>query len=236
MTQSSIPSLLKTLQIPTKIHTVHLVGSRLWGTHSPKSDFDLLIVVADPSANSPKFQTSQHKGQYDATLLTESEFHARVEEGSLIETLCCLIPASEEGCVLVHDDDDEMQQRGLIGKGHLQKMRIWADERGQKDLEKASKFWAKGGETREKGWKILRHIIAAECILRALQRIVDEDKIDLREVNLTQETLQRLVGNGREDDDAAWMALSWEDVQVVHRERLESNVYIRPRHTSRPSA
>ncbi|KAJ7311582.1 hypothetical protein DFH08DRAFT_898094 [Mycena albidolilacea] len=207
MTQPNIPSLLKTLKIPTKVHTVHLVGSRLWGTHSPKSDFDLLIV---------------HKGQYDATLLTESEFRARVEGGSLIETLCCLIPASEEGCVLVHDDDDEMQQRGLIGKGHLQKMRIWADERGQKDLEKATKFWAKGGETREKGWKILRHIIAAECILRGLQRIVDDDKIDLREVKLKQETLQRLVANGREDDDAAWLALSWEDVQVVHRERLEA--------------
>jgi hypothetical protein len=31
-----------------------------------------------------------------------------------------------------------------------------------------------------------------------------------------------LVANGREDDDAAWLALSWEDVQVVHRERLEA--------------
>ncbi|KAJ7722768.1 hypothetical protein B0H14DRAFT_3520211 [Mycena olivaceomarginata] len=81
MTQSNISSLLKTLQIPTKIHAVHLVGSRLWGTHSPKSDFDLLIVVADPSANSLKFQTSQHKGQYDATLLTESEFCARGRGG-----------------------------------------------------------------------------------------------------------------------------------------------------------
>ncbi|KAJ7722763.1 hypothetical protein B0H14DRAFT_2642054 [Mycena olivaceomarginata] len=136
MTQSNIPSLLNAANPHQK--------STPSTSSDPASGEPILRKATSTSSSSsltppripPKFQRSQHKGQYDATLLTESEFHERVEEGSLIETLCCLIPASEEGCVLVHDDDDEMQQRGLIGKGHLQKMRIWADERGQKDLEK----------------------------------------------------------------------------------------------------
>jgi hypothetical protein len=53
-------------------------------------------------------------------------------------------------------------------------VQIWTEERGQKDFEKAVKFWAKGGEMREKVWKIFRHTLAAECILRGLQRISDE--------------------------------------------------------------
>ncbi|KAJ7264993.1 hypothetical protein B0H12DRAFT_1263556 [Mycena haematopus] len=199
-----ISSLLKLLQIPTKVHSVYLVGSRLWGTHSAKSDFDLLIVVADPISACPPFSKSQHKGRCDATLLTETEFRERVEGGSLIETLCCLIPGSEE-CVLVHDEAHP--RRGLIAKNHLQTMRIWIEERGQKDREKAMKFWNKGGEMREKGWKILQHTIAAECILHGLQRVVDEEKIEPRDVHLTQETLQRLVASGRNDDDrASWLA------------------------------
>ncbi|KAJ6502034.1 hypothetical protein C8R45DRAFT_924498 [Mycena sanguinolenta] len=213
-----ISSILRLLQISTEIHSVYLVGSRLWGTHSAKSDFDLLIVVADPVSTSV-FPKSQHKGQYDATLLTETEFEAQVKSGSLIETVCCLIPESKEECVLVRDG--EHPRRALIGKGHLQTMRIWMDERGQKDREKAMKFWSKGGEMREKGWKILQHAIAAECILHGLQRAVDEENNELQDVKLTQETLRRLVAGGREDDDRAWPAMEWSDVAVAHGERLE---------------
>ncbi|KAF7337933.1 hypothetical protein MVEN_02016600 [Mycena venus] len=170
-------------------------------------------------SSSSSFPKSQHKGQYDATLLTETEFREQIEGGSLIETLCCLIPGSEE-CVIM-DNTEVHARRGSIGKSHLQTMRIWVEERRQKDLEKAMKFWAKGGEMREKGWKILQHPIAAERILQGLQRIVDDEKIDLRNVTLTQETLQRLVANGQEDDDRAWLALDWKDVQRAHKTRLE---------------
>ncbi|KAJ7766761.1 hypothetical protein B0H16DRAFT_1686984 [Mycena metata] len=162
MAQLNIHSILKTLQIPTKVHSLYLVGSRLWGTHSAKSDFNLLVVITDPSSSAPpSFQKSQHKGQYDATVLTEAEFRAQVEAGSLIESLCCLLEPSEE-CVLMHEESH--QRRGLVG--NLQTMRDWADERAQKDREKAKKFWAKGGAMREKGWKILQHTIGAETSLR----------------------------------------------------------------------
>ncbi|KAF7363918.1 hypothetical protein MSAN_01049900 [Mycena sanguinolenta] len=212
-----ISSVLRLLQIPTKVHSVYLVGSRLWGTHSAKSDFDLFIVVADPVSTSA-FQKSQHKGRYDATLLTDTEFRAQVEKGSLIETICCLMPETEE-CVLLHDE--EHSRRALIGKGHFHTMRIWMDERRQRDREKAMKFWSKGSEVREKGWKILQHAITAECILRGLQRVVDEEDIEPQDVNLTQETLRQLVASGREDGDRAWLGMEWRDVQVAHEERLE---------------
>ncbi|KAJ7161480.1 hypothetical protein C8R43DRAFT_992991 [Mycena crocata] len=220
MTTPNIPSLIRTLQIPTKVHSVYLVGSRLWGTHTLKSDFDLLIVVADPPSSSIQFQKSQHKGQYDATLLSETEFGERVKEGSLIEILCCLFPDSEE-CVFV-DDGNRSLRRRLIEKDHLHTMRGWAEERGQKDRDKAMKFWAKGGEMRERGWKILQHMIAAECILGGLQKIVDEEGIALRDVKLSQEFLQQLVGTGRGDGDRAWLELDWVDVQEENRKRVES--------------
>ncbi|KAJ6531193.1 hypothetical protein B0H19DRAFT_1273409 [Mycena capillaripes] len=219
MAQTNIHPLLQTLQIPTKVHSVYLVGSRLWGTHSAKSDVDLLIVVADPVFSTSPFQKSQHKGQYDATLLTETEFREQVSGGSLIETLCCLIPNSEES-VLVNEEGH--QRRELIGKSHLQSMRIWAEEREKKDWEKAMKFWAKGGEMREKGWKILQHTIAAECILQGLQSLVDENKLDLRDVLLTGEILQRFVATGRQATDRAWLGLNWEEVWEAHKRRIES--------------
>ncbi|KAJ7172026.1 hypothetical protein C8R46DRAFT_1257722 [Mycena filopes] len=219
MSQPHLPSILKALQIPTKVHSVYLVGSRLWGTHSHKSDFDLLVVIADP-ASTTSFQKSQHKGQYDATVLTEAEFRAQVQAGSLIETLCCLIPPAEEECVLVHEES--RQRRALVG--NLQTMRSWGDERAQKDLEKARKFWAKGGEMREKGWKIVRHTIAAESILQGLQRIVDEEGVLLREVVLTQERLQRLGANGRHED-REWLGLEWEEVQEAQKKRIASLSY-----------
>ncbi|KAJ7461563.1 hypothetical protein FB451DRAFT_1268578 [Mycena latifolia] len=217
MLPSDIPPILKALQIPTKVHSVHLVGSRLWGTHSEAhSDFDLLIIVADTTAQFPK---SQHKGRYDATIMTETSFREQVKSGSLIETLCCLIPSTDE-CVLL--DGDDHSRRRLIEKAHLQTMRIWAEERARKDREKAMKFWAKGGETREKGCKILKHIIAAECVLQGLQRIVEERKTDLRDVQLTQAMLQRLVAAGCQEGDRAWLALDWAGVQEVHTARMES--------------
>ncbi|KAJ6490684.1 hypothetical protein C8R47DRAFT_1123254 [Mycena vitilis] len=219
MEQHKTLTLLNSLQIPTKVHSVYLVGSRLWGTHSAKSDFDLLIVVADPVSSTTSFQKSQHKGQYDATLLTETEFRQQVNGGSVIETLCCLIPTSEE-CVLVDEGKPE-QRRGLIGKNHLQTMRAWAEERARKDREKAMKFWAKGGAMREAGWKILQHVIATESILRGLEGIVDDDKIDLRDVSLTCRTVQGLVAAGREETDRAWLELEWEEVQEEHQQRME---------------
>ncbi|KAJ7137807.1 hypothetical protein C8R44DRAFT_766253 [Mycena epipterygia] len=216
MPQTNIPALLSVLQIPTKVHSVYLVGSRLWGTHSKTSDFDLLIVVADPLSSTEQFQKSQHKGQYDATLLSETSFREQVKAGSLIETISCLIPNSDE-CVLINDDT---QRRGLNEGAHLQTMRIWAEERGRKDREKAMKFWAKGGEMREKGWKFLQHTIAAECVLQGLEKIVEEDGISLRDVHLTQATLQELVAIGRQDSDRAWLGLDWDEVQELHRQRI----------------
>ncbi|KAF8205674.1 hypothetical protein K438DRAFT_1818233 [Mycena galopus ATCC 62051] len=218
MDPSNVASVIRMLHMPTKVHSAYLVGSRLWGTHSAKSDIDLLIVIADPPSSAHPFQKSQHKGQYDATLLTETQFRDQVEAGSLIETLCCLIPKSEK-CVLAHDNADNT--RGLLGNDHLQTMRKWAEERGRRDREKAMKFWAKGGETREKGWKILRHAIATESVLHGLQNIVNEEKIDLRDVELTQEKLQRIVADGREDGDRAWLGLDWKDAKVALELRLE---------------
>ncbi|KAJ7286353.1 hypothetical protein C8J57DRAFT_662263 [Mycena rebaudengoi] len=224
MSHPHIPSLLKTLQIPSQVHTVYLIGSRLWGTHSPTSDFDLLVVIADPvsSTSAARWQKSQHKDQCDVTLLSESEFRQQVKEGSIIEALCCLIPDSEE-CVLMNDGAP--RRRELISKDQLGSLRAWVDERQRKDREKAMKFWAKGGaDMRQRALKILRHSISAECILLGLKIMVEEENIGLKDVILTQENLRRMVAMGiPKEGDTEWLDLdSWDALEAVYRERMQT--------------
>ncbi|KAJ7633020.1 hypothetical protein FB45DRAFT_1058017 [Roridomyces roridus] len=211
MTPTHISEFLHTLQIPTKVQTVYLVGSRLWGTHTPKSDFDLLVVIRD---STKPFQKSQHRGHYDATILTESSFCEQVKEGALIECLCCLISEEEDGVRLLNDSSSQ-PCRSLVD---LDKMRRWVAERREKDMEKASKFWAKGG-SREKGWKILQHAISAESILRGLEKMVEGEKIG--DVVLTKEMVQRFVAGGQDEDDRAWLGWDWGEVREAHAKRIQ---------------
>ena len=149
-----LASVFKSLRLsnPTN-YNVYLVGSRLWGTDSTGSDWDLLVVGDLP----PGQLTSLHKSQYDVKLLDRHEFRARVKEGSIIEVVCAMMRkedmmqvAFELGDVVV--DPDAM-------KANL-------EARQTKDMEKAEKFWLKGN--RQPGWKILRHILHATALYHHL--------------------------------------------------------------------
>ena len=83
-----LASLFKSLRLSNSTnYNVYLVGSRLWGTDSTGSDWDLLVVGDLP----PGQLTSLHKSQYDVKLLDRHEFRARVKEGSFIEVVCALM-------------------------------------------------------------------------------------------------------------------------------------------------
>ena len=103
-----LASLFKSLRLsnPTN-YNVYLDGSRLWGTDSTGSDWDLLVVGDLP----PGQLNSLHKSQYDVKLLDRHELKARVEEGSIIEAVCALMRkedmlqvAFELGDVVVNPD------------------------------------------------------------------------------------------------------------------------------------
>ncbi|KAF7324583.1 hypothetical protein MKEN_00499600 [Mycena kentingensis (nom. inval.)] len=216
--------ILQSLRLPSdcSITTAYLVGSRLWGTVTPTSDYDLLIVVSDPPTtvrSKAELLKSQHSGNYDVTLLYESEFREKVEEGSLIETICCLLDSDDGSIVYAPEPNPHSARRQLIYATHLATLRSWADARALRDLEKAAKFWGKGGSARVNGWKILHHSLAAEAILRGLAEDIASCG-SLRDVRLTTERIQGMVAAGRRDEEQGWLGLDWEAVLGAYRKWL----------------
>ncbi|CAF3622265.1 unnamed protein product [Adineta steineri] len=161
MAHSNLPAhLFKSFHLPNpNSYNVYLVGSRLWGTNTDKSDWDVLIV-GDVSSEQ---LSSLHKSQYDIKLLDRQEFIKRAKQGSVIEVICALMRK-----------EDMLQCAFDIGNLSVDSdaIKIWLQERQVKDLAKAEKFWQKGN--RQSGWKILRHILHSRALYNHLADILRE--------------------------------------------------------------
>lgn len=194
--------------VDENITHVYIVGSRLWGTHSHSSDFDLLVVADRLPNGTPK---SQHRNQYDITLLAENEFIGHVQQGSLIESVCCLMD-DKEACVL----------RRAQACSHLvdvTAMETWVSKRHAVDREKAKKFWLKGKP--EEAYKILQHMITAEATIAGL-RVKGKHTSESHKFTLEMSDLQELVQKGKNEDDRAWMEFEWPEVEALHSIRLNN--------------
>lgn len=207
MSTTNLSQILQFLRLHSAaVLNVYLVGSRLWGTHTYASDFDLLIV-ADHLP--PKALKSQHKNQFDITLLTKADFAERVREGSLIETVCCLMNSNED-CVW---REGQSMRHMVKGIGPLE---AWIVARHAIDREKAKKFWSKG--VQGKAYKILQHMITAESVLRVLK---DKENGTLEGLSLSMEELHGAVQSGQNDSDKDWMSQTWAAVEIAHTKRLQ---------------
>ncbi|RDB24008.1 hypothetical protein Hypma_008632 [Hypsizygus marmoreus] len=186
-----------------------LVGSRLWGTNTGSSDFDLLFIAETLSSEVPK---SQHKNQYDITLLTKDEFTRRLKSGSLIETVCCLVDGDEESV---------WRTGGSLKRlvPDIAVLEAWVAARQGADCDKAKKFWLKG----KKGdaFKILQHMIMAEYVVRALRGKAQDAGGRLNDVSLEVAELRAFVREGRDKSDRDWMDLEWAAVEALHTVRLQ---------------
>ncbi|KAF9466231.1 hypothetical protein BDZ94DRAFT_1251453, partial [Collybia nuda] len=170
--------------VDEKVIGIYLVGSRLWGTHSKLSDFDILVIIEDLLTPSHILK-SRHKNQYDVTLLTKSVFIERIKQGSFIEILCCLI----EGDEAVWRTGEPVKQ--LIPDIGI--LDAWVVERNHIDYEKAKKFWIKN--KKEEAFKILQHIITATIVIKGIKQKA-EIAGHLRHVALNLHELQTLVREG----------------------------------------
>lgn len=76
---------------------VYLLGSRLWGTAGPESDWDFLVVVRDKAAvlaKAPKRFLNVHTGNYDAMILSQSFFVEKMTDyTSSYEMIVTWLPA-----------------------------------------------------------------------------------------------------------------------------------------------
>lgn len=202
MAQVTLPAhLFKSLQLPRPEHyNVYLVGSRLWGTNTATSDWDLLIVGDLP----PGQLTSVHKSQYDIKLLDREEFTARVKQGSIIEVVCALL-RKEDMLQHAFDTGDLSIDPDTI--------KTWLDERQAKDLEKAEKFWLKGN--RQVAWKILRHLLHANVLYNHLVVFLHGKR-----VTLTIDEIQTIVRPATFLCDKGWMQMEWSNVNTAVTDAL----------------
>mmetsp|Transcript_14363 Transcript_14363/g.23871 ORF Transcript_14363/g.23871 Transcript_14363/m.23871 type:complete len:208 (-) Transcript_14363:2102-2725(-) len=72
-----------------KISCVFLLGSRLWGTARPDSDYDLYCIVEEGVNPSTVFLNGT-----DIILKTKTQFTEDLMEGNLLALICCIIPDS----------------------------------------------------------------------------------------------------------------------------------------------
>ncbi|CAF4255572.1 unnamed protein product, partial [Adineta steineri] len=194
---SNLPAhLFKSFHLPNpNSYNVYLVGSRLWGTNTDKSDWDVLIV-GDVSSEQ---LSSLHKSQYDIKLLDRQQFIARAKQGSIIEVICALMRK-----------EDMLQCAFNIGDLSVDSdaIKIWLQERQVKDLAKAEKFWQKGN--RQSGWKILRHILHSRALYNHLADVLRE-----QQVTLSIEDVQTIIRSVTYLCDKSWMQLDWSDVYTA---------------------
>lgn len=196
MAHTNLIHLFKSLHLssPEK-YNVYLVGSRLWGTNTDTSDWDLLVVGDVSSAQ----LTSLHKSQYDISLLDRQEFAERVKEGSIIEVICALM--CREDMIQCAFDTSNLQVDS-------EAVRMWLETRQGKDLQKAEKFWLKGN--RQSAWKILRHILHGQALYNHLAVALRE-----KQINLTVNDVQTIVRSATLLCDKAWMQLDWTDAHTA---------------------
>ena len=97
-------------------------------------------------------------------------------------------------------------------------LKKWVATRHLADREKAKKFWGKG--KREEAYKILQHMIMAECILHALEEKMKEAGGSLHRVTLSMAELQDITRGGRDENDRKWIGLLWSEVETCHNTRL----------------
>lgn len=68
--------------------SVHLLGSRLWGTSNSESDFDVYIIVKDRTAiPGGGIRQCLHAGKYDAVVQTQESYFDRLSKGGFLEQI-----------------------------------------------------------------------------------------------------------------------------------------------------
>ena len=126
------------------------MGSRLWGTHHSKSDYDWYVVCHQG-------QAMTHGFSGDLTVLDEQEWLAKVEQGEFIATVCLFLPDSH-----VLKGLSELNRLRSSLKLEVDQVRAGLDYRLERDCEYIAKNQSKGKMSRAA--KTKRHLAITEQI------------------------------------------------------------------------
>ncbi len=141
---------IKTIASKLKINeneilNIYLLGSRLWGTAGPQSDWDFLIVLK----SLPSGKATTHNAEIDATLYSKEKFLENSKENSFLELLCRFLPQE----YVWRESVDLKKEICVIPKLLIKSVKEEAD----RDWNFAKKQIEK--QNIEKGKKILIHLL-----------------------------------------------------------------------------
>eukprot|EP01120_Amphizonella_sp_Union-15-10_P009139 TRINITY_DN3407_c0_g1_i1.p1 TRINITY_DN3407_c0_g1~~TRINITY_DN3407_c0_g1_i1.p1 ORF type:complete len:222 (-),score=42.44 TRINITY_DN3407_c0_g1_i1:120-785(-) len=157
------------LKVPSKeVLSCFLVGSRLWGTNGPKSDWDLILVVNKAPSGALKGFLSVHQGQLDALIVSKEEFNLRVASGSFLEVVCCFLCRLGSPYCLY-------STASFSSSYSLSPDKLFATvaKQTERDWRMAQKYVEKGNLERGK-----KTIVHAFRVLLISKQIVEKDNID----------------------------------------------------------
>jgi len=163
----SFQEVCKKLQVPQAgVLACYILGSRLWGTNGPKSDWDLLIIVNKLPKASEKGFLSVHQANLDALIVLKKEYLDRIAAGSFLEVVSCFLPSDHPHCLFL--------SKSFKPKYTPVPAQLLAtvNQQTKRDLRMAEKYTVKGNL--ERGKKTIVHAI--RVLLISLQ-IIQHNKI-----------------------------------------------------------
>ena len=146
--------------------SIFVLGSRLWKTHRPSSDWDLMIVLKDSAKAAPRGGiTSVHSGngKIDATLITLSEYRDRCRRHEWLVLLTRWLPRE---CVLLGPGDGVSSDSSLALKRELLAATVGRET--ARDWKRARKYIERGDLAR--GKRTLGHTLRMNVLAEQLAR------------------------------------------------------------------
>lgn len=127
-------------------------GSRVYGTHSEKSDHDFIIVVNDDSHDRDSLESSYHN--FNATIYSKNSFREKLIEHKISALECYFLPKEK-----------------LLKSGFCYPFRVYPKMLRESISEKASHSWVKA----KKKFEVVqdRNVYTAKKSLFHSLRIID---------------------------------------------------------------
>ncbi|KAJ3250004.1 hypothetical protein HDU77_007163 [Chytriomyces hyalinus] len=163
-------ALLELLELSGRIERANVAfafmfGSRVWGTHTEGSDYDVFVVLWKCAK-----ERSSHVRNCDYTIRTVEEFRQEVAQGEFLPTLSLFLPNSH---VWVSERFSKLRSE-LKREVRVGVFRDTVKERCARDWKKADKFASKGQW--RAALKIVCHGVRMNTLAARIEAVAEVDR------------------------------------------------------------
>lgn len=114
---------------PSKIRNIYLYGSRIYGTYTPSSDYDAIVVACSLYVNHEIFD-----GQYNLHITTPDVFEDQLEQHDIHNLECIFAP--EEAKIQITKDYKDFKTNTWKLRKMLLSQSAWSWSKAQRRIEK----------------------------------------------------------------------------------------------------